>query len=1124
MSGHLASCASRCRFVSLVAIVFLAGLALPGAAGASHFRFGHLTWKKAPGQADTVEITFLAAFRRSAYTSCVNPATGGSVGCTGAGGRPGVGDVIFEGVGATRITSFGDGSAATPILLFEVFSIDIRADWLLGRAVDPQDPTLPFIRHAYTSSEPFVVESTGCCRIGSSGVTRHLNNPDQPYKVSTVVNLDFGAAPVGILPPIVDCPAVDNDGDGIYGVTCVFTVGAVDPNNEPPRDAVLNWCKASPEDMGGPDLVQPEEVTLDPGSGRYTLRTSAELDPSLDTLLSTQVSLRVEGTGCDDNPSRPAAAIDFMIRLVPVADDSGDFLSVPMRWCYLDGTPSLEDPASVGAADADGALLDRLVRLNEEGILSQPEGSRLLFVSAARPTGSDPRPRFPIIVGPSPEPDQPDCPPSAENNRGNLPVRGEGRANLLRQLGNACRFAWRDRNPSSDGVIGLNINRFVSETLKPEDCQRQPSNSLLGYALQPFRFGDVGVQLHRGMFEVIDAAWLLPGREDRDLPDPTPAEEDPRERWEAHETCHNLGLDHRCDVCGDTGCTEPPNDQCGSGPPPSCTGCDDTYTPNLMRSSISPRIPAQTAELEPDQQARIRSQASLYPGTVEGELPEFLKQAAAGARGGTLADQLDDTAASDVDLDLVSLVEDGVRGIVQLSAWVFGDLPTADSDRTFYFAVDLDDDVDSGAFAGDIGAPTSAGGFELLGRLDLQLRDQTVETLAQAWTVEDGVVTPLPDGSVSSRADVRFESSEVPVAAEEIPLGQLVHLEISQNVLAGAAPRVRLFVLHEDPFRGLVDEVSGSVFLTPDPLPRCRVDPSTSVPGQTVAVTARDLPASTAADLYLGTERVGEVFTDADGTVVASVDVPPESRVGLRMLSVRLPGSAVAAMCPLSLPVPGFDVPPSPARGTTFTVQAGKSLEIPVQASDGRRSGLVTLSLLNPPAGSQLVTSGAGNPATGTFTWTPAPGQGGSVSLVFTATNERGFSALPLSITVSVVSGTDTQPPELNVMVDPAVLWPPDHKLVRLDVAAAAVDDQDPSPTVELVSVTSSEPDDAPGGGDGHTTGDVVVEDDGTILLRAERDANGPGRVYTLTYRATDAAGNSTEASAEVSVPHDQGK
>ena len=61
-----------------------------------------------------------------------------------------------------------------------------------------------------------------------------------------------------------------------------------------------------------------------------------------------------------------------------------------------------------------------------------------------------------------------------------------------------------------------------------------------------------------------------------------------------------------------------------------------------------------------------------------------------------------------------------------------------------------------------------------------------------------------------------------------------------------------------------------------------------------------------------------------------------------------------------------------------------------------------------------------------------------------------------------------------------------------------------PTPEVELVSATSNEPDNAPGGGDGNTTNDIVVVDDDTFQVRAERDENGSGRVYTITYEATD--------------------
>jgi hypothetical protein len=43
--------------------------------------------------------------------------------------------------------------------------------------------------------------------------------------------------------------------------------------------------------------------------------------------------------------------------------------------------------------------------------------------------------------------------------------------------------------------------------------------------------------------------------------------------------------------------------------------------------------------------------------------------------------------------------------------------------------------------------------------------------------------------------------------------------------------------------------------------------------------------------------------------------------------------------------------------------------------------------------------------------------------------------------------------------------------------------------------------------------------DGDSFLLRAERSATGSGRVYTITYRATDACDNTTHAAATVLVP-----
>ena len=122
-------------------------------------------------------------------------------------------------------------------------------------------------------------------------------------------------------------------------------------------------------------------------------------------------------------------------------------------------------------------------------------------------------------------------------------------------------------------------------------------------------------------------------------------------------------------------------------------------------------------------------------------------------------------------------------------------------------------------------------------------------------------------------------------------------------------------------------------------------------------------------------------------------------------------------------------------------------------------------------------------------------------------------STLPYTLRVEI----DRTPPALTLAANPATLWPPNHKLVTIVVSQQASDDFDPNPVIKLVSITSNEPDN--GLGDGDTPGDIVIQPDGTIQLRAERLGTGSGRVYTLTYSATDRAGNTTPKTVTVTVP-----
>lgn len=143
----------------------------------------------------------------------------------------------------------------------------------------------------------------------------------------------------------------------------------------------------------------------------------------------------------------------------------------------------------------------------------------------------------------------------------------------------------------------------------------------------------------------------------------------------------------------------------------------------------------------------------------------------------------------------------------------------------------------------------------------------------------------------------------------------------------------------------------------------------------------------------------------------------------------------------------------------------------------------------------------------------------GTVLVTLTVQDDAGATDT-CQATVTVL---DTTPPDINISLEPMLLWPPNHRLVNIEATVTAVDACGPS-TVQLTSIASNEADDE--SGDGSTIGDIQAallgSADFDFALRAERVGDGNGRVYTVVYTATDESGNQAGMSSRVVVPHDQ--
>jgi hypothetical protein len=100
-------------------------------------------------------------------------------------------------------------------------------------------------------------------------------------------------------------------------------------------------------------------------------------------------------------------------------------------------------------------------------------------------------------------------------------------------------------------------------------------------------------------------------------------------------------------------------------------------------------------------------------------------------------------------------------------------------------------------------------------------------------------------------------------------------------------------------------------------------------------------------------------------------------------------------------------------------------------------------------------------------------------------------------------------------------LWPPDHRLVPVDVLGVT----DPDGNDVSITITGIFQDEAVNGlGDADTAPDGVGAGADMASLRAERAGGGNGRLYTIIFSAEDGRGGECAGQISVGVPKSQGR
>jgi len=148
----------------------------------------------------------------------------------------------------------------------------------------------------------------------------------------------------------------------------------------------------------------------------------------------------------------------------------------------------------------------------------------------------------------------------------------------------------------------------------------------------------------------------------------------------------------------------------------------------------------------------------------------------------------------------------------------------------------------------------------------------------------------------------------------------------------------------------------------------------------------------------------------------------------------------------------------------------------------------------------------------------------GTTTVTWTATDGAGNNTTATQ-TITVIDNTV---PVITLNGNTPSMWPPNHKYQTFNVTnfVSSVFDNCGGVSVGDVvisQVTSDETEN--GNGDGNTTNDIVISSDcKSVQLRSERDGGGDGRVYTITFRLRDTHGNTTTATARVTVAHNPGQ
>ena len=565
------------------------------------------------------------------------------------------------------------------------------------------------------------------------------------------------------------------------------------------------------------------------------------------------------------------------------AQDLQEHLSIPIRWCAMQGSPAVENSSTVDGISTDEVLRSRHTRAT---VFVWMPRSGVSFRSALTNEMRN-RSGFPIIKDPHPPSDEGFGGPGREGDILAPSFDKEDLSELDAAIG-SCKKAWEaledQYQTNFEGIIGINIRRFV----KPDGS---PSG-LLG----------IGTSLHT----------VLAGTDKCEVPS-TPTDYDPlmsNDGWVvvvdntftsqsdpydsvlAHELGHVLFLGHGNGLDDPTGVPPRTNERFD-------TFCDRQENMNAGPSTLmKPKSPV-SDHLTQLQQTSARAVAKVTVGGIilqTGELQD----------GYIISDDVSDTVGEvrDVSVDLRSLgiYYNTIKGVTIISYHLVGHLPPHPYHRFLVF-VDVDANPRTGGDLASLGYQTQFTGAEFV--TEVLVKSQEGQTRPQitpsVWIYRsDSFVKLPPDPRI--KADI---TTAVLGHTGEFAY-DVVSLQLPQGFVTPRPEKVRFQAVAER-MGGELDrmpdkeEYGRIIRLTKPRYPLCRAIPDTSKPDSPITIESRGFLPKRNAKIFFDHDLIGNGTLDDKGKLTVQVRTPPSAKEGRHLLVVVEENNAMTAHCALTI-------------------------------------------------------------------------------------------------------------------------------------------------------------------------------------------------------------------------------